>query len=171
MPFAFFSVINQPTLHQYFHVQLYKFKFIYAMHSHFALLNAHVALSRYASTLECVWLWASSRQPIQCSCASLVEIRKFRFLNSYPHYSIKITTLYITLLTYNAVAFISKYTLQTFVCKVYFSCHKVSSHSSSGSLLMTKSGLDGSRTRVQKPFPCSSTIIVSCLNFPQVIEN
>lgn len=24
MPFAFFSVINQPTLHQYFHVQLYK---------------------------------------------------------------------------------------------------------------------------------------------------
>ena len=120
MPFAFFSVINQLTLHQYFHVQLYKFKFIYAMHS---------------------------------------------------HYTIKITTLYITLITYNAVAFISKYTLQTFVCKVYFSCHKVSSHSSSGSLLMTKSGLDGSRTRVQKPFPCSSTIIVSCLNFPQVIEN
>ena len=31
-----------------------KFQFIYAMHSHFALLHAHVALSRYASTLECV---------------------------------------------------------------------------------------------------------------------
>ena len=32
-------------------------------------------------------------------------------------------------------------------------------------------GDDGSRTRVQKPIPCSSTIIVSSLTFPPPCEN
>ena len=119
MPFAFFSVINQPTLHQYFHVQLYKFRFVKFISALYHKNNDTVYHSNN----------------IQCRC------------------------------------FYLKRHLTNFRLQVSFSCHKVSSHSSSGSLLMTRSGLDGSRTRVQKPFPCSSTIIVSCLNFPQVIEN
>jgi len=40
-----------------------------------------------------------------------------------------------------------------------------------GSLLMKISGLDGSRTRVQKPIPCPSTSVVYYLTFPPPHEN
>ena len=40
-----------------------------------------------------------------------------------------------------------------------------------GSLLMKISGLDGSRTRVQKPIPCPSTSVVCYLTFPPPHEN
>lgn len=37
--------------------------------------------------------------------------------------------------------------------------------------LFIKSGPGGNRTRVQKPVPCTSTIIVSYLTFPLPYEN
>ena len=39
------------------------------------------------------------------------------------------------------------------------------------SALSLKSGPGGNRTRVQKPVPCTSTIIVSYLTFPLPYEN
>ena len=37
--------------------------------------------------------------------------------------------------------------------------------------LFRKSGPGGNRTRVQKPIPCTSTIIVSSFSFPLLYEN
>ena len=38
-------------------------------------------------------------------------------------------------------------------------------------LVFTLNGVGGSRTRVQKPIPCTSTIIVCSLTFPPLHEN
>ena len=40
-----------------------------------------------------------------------------------------------------------------------------------GSLLSTRNGLDGSRTRVQRPIPCPSTSVVCSWRFPPMIRN
>ena len=59
-----------------------KFRFVERwLHSHSATLHAHVALSHYKSAHEYVCSWASSRQPIRCILAPLVETRKFRFVD------------------------------------------------------------------------------------------
>ena len=78
--------------------------------------------------------------------------------NSYPNYIIKITTLYITFATIQCRYFyFLRYTKPNIFLYTINIIYRVR---------LSFSGLDGSRTRVQKPIPCPSTSVVHNLTFP-----
>lgn len=79
--------------------------------------------------------------------------------NSNPHYILKITALYITFATIQCRYFyFLRYTKQNIFLYTIISYTEFD--------LFSFSGLDGSRTRVQKPIPCPSTSVVYSLTFP-----
>ena len=84
--------------------------------------------------------------------------------NSNPHYILKITALYITFATIQCRYFyFLRYTKQNIFLYTIISYTEFD--------LFSFSGVDGSRTRVQKPIHCSSTIIVDCFGFPHSLRH
>ena len=84
--------------------------------------------------------------------------------NSNPHYILKITALYITFATIQCRYFyFLRYTKPNIFLYTIISYTEFD--------LFSFSGVDGSRTRVQKPIHCSSTIIVDCFGFPHSLRH
>ena len=135
----------------------------YAIINRVSELKVHIKLTRFVQP-EKIEIDANERAVNEKSPYCFFVCTTFdSFLNdlsnSNPHYILKITALYITFATIQCRYFyFLRYTKPNIFLYTIISYTEFD--------LFSFSGLDGSRTRVQKPIPCPSTSVVHNLTFP-----